>query len=99
MARPIEQLTFREKIRDCAHRTRELIEHLEQSLLPRIHELQAKCKPPRTAHDEPVPDVTIRSLVASLLDSQRYASQIEDQIEAYSQSIDAELNQIMKTPE
>uniref|UniRef100_A0A7C4LNB8 Uncharacterized protein n=1 Tax=Schlesneria paludicola TaxID=360056 RepID=A0A7C4LNB8_9PLAN len=96
--RSLEQMTFREKIRDCAHKTRELIEHLEQGFAPRLQELHAKAKPPRPGHEDDIPDVTIRNLVAAVLESHRYAEQLEEQIEAYGRSIDEELNRMLTTP-
>lgn len=96
--RSLEQMTFREKIRDCMHKTRELIEHLEQGFTPRLLELHAKAKPPRPGHDDEIPDVTIRNLVAGVLESHQYAAQLEDQIEAYARSIDEELSRMLTTP-
>ena len=97
--RPLEQLTFREKIRDCSHRARELVEHVEQNLVPHLHELHKKTRPHRPGQDEDVSDVTVRTLVAAALESQRYAAQFDDQIEAYGNSIGEELSRILKMPQ
>jgi len=96
--RPIEQLTFREKIRDCSHRARELVEHIDQNLVPHLHELHKRTRPPRTDKEEDVTDVTVRNLVAAAMESQQYAGQIEEQIEAYGESIKKELERILKPP-
>jgi hypothetical protein len=96
--RPLEQLTFREKIRDCSHRARELVEHIDQNLVPHLHELHKRTRPPRTEKDEQITDVTVRNLVAAALESHRYAAQVEDQIEAYGKAIEGELGQILKPP-
>jgi hypothetical protein len=96
--RPLEQLTFREKIRDCTHRTHELIEHVEQNLVPRIDELQSQLKPPKTGHEDDVTDISVRNLVASTLESQRYGSQMEDEIDAYGNAINAELGNMLNLP-
>ena len=93
--RPLEQLTFREKIRDYAHRTRELIEHMEQNLVPRVDEILHKTRP---RHEDELTDVSVRNLVSATLESQRYGSQIEEQIEAYGKAIDDELRGILKLP-
>lgn len=96
--RPLEQLTFREKIRDCAHRSRELVEHMEQNLVPRVDEILHKTRPRRPGHEDDLTDVSVRNLVSATLESHRYGSQIEEQIEAYGKAIDDELNGILNLP-
>lgn len=96
--RPLEQLTFREKIRDCTHRTRELIEHVEQNFVPRIDEILSETKPPKPGHEDELTDVSVRNLVSAVLDSHRYGSELEEQIEAYGKAIDDELAGILNLP-
>jgi len=95
--RPLDQLTLREKIRDCAHRTRELVEHLEQNLAKNLRELYSKTRSPKSGQEDDLTDVGVRTLVAGVLDSHRYGREhFEDEIEAYGQAINAELKRIMK---
>ncbi|MDZ4683735.1 MAG: hypothetical protein SH850_01520 [Planctomycetaceae bacterium] len=93
--RPIQQLTYREKIRDATQLSRELIDHVGQSLLPRIAQLQSQLTHKPHHNDEPIEDVTIRSTAATVLDSERYADQLIRRLEELGEAIVQESNQIL----
>uniref|UniRef100_A0A7C2P2D1 Uncharacterized protein n=1 Tax=Schlesneria paludicola TaxID=360056 RepID=A0A7C2P2D1_9PLAN len=93
--RPIHQLTFREKIRDGAHLARELVEHVELSLLPRLAQLESGLTPRPGHGDDDIADVTVRNLVASALESEQYATALDARIEALGQAIVQESQRIL----
>ncbi|GIX03219.1 MAG: hypothetical protein KatS3mg113_0225 [Planctomycetaceae bacterium] len=94
MARSLDQLSFREKLRDAEHRVRDMIDHLEQGLLPRLQQAQQVCRPYKPGEENDVSDITVRNTVASLLEAYRYAAELQEQLDQYAQAIDKELSTI-----
>lgn len=94
--RNIETLTYREKIRDFAHLSRELADHLQQAMVPRVTRLQEVIHPTLSAHEAEVPDVTVRTLVSSLLESERFAAEICERLERYAAGIVQETTEILE---
>ena len=93
--RPVQQLTYREKVRDATHLVRELIDHVGQSTLPRLAELQAHLAP-RTHHGpDEVEDVTIRNSAGVVLDSEKYAAQLSARMDELGQAIVLDSNKIL----
>lgn len=95
--RPVQQLTYREKIRDATHLARELIDHAGQSMLPRLAELQSHLAP-RSHHSvDDVEDITIRNSANAVLESERYLTQLRSRMEELGLAIVAESNRILST--
>jgi hypothetical protein len=93
--RPVQQLTYREKVRDATHLVRELIDHVGQSTLPRVAELQSQLAP-RTHHaSDEVEDITLRNSAAAVLDSEKYAAQLSARMDELGQAIVLESNKIL----
>lgn len=73
--------------------TRELIDHLEQNLIPRTKEVHDLVKPdsPFSASGADVQDVTVRNQVSTLLESQEFAEKLfvktRQNLEAIDESI------------
>lgn len=96
MSSSIDQLTLREKLRDAARITRELIEHLELGFVPKVHELRKLSR----QHDPasglpPVADVTIRSYVSGVLESDRFTAGLNDSLENYLHSIRKDVSDVI----
>jgi len=92
----IDHLTLREKLRDAAHCTRELIEHLELGFVPKVHELRKLSR----QHDPasgvpPVADVTIRSYVSSVIESDRFTAGLSENLEKYLVSIQSDTTDVI----
>jgi len=93
--RKIETLTFRDKIRDCNTLTRELLEHLDQAVVPKIQRIKDDVRSRSQAHDDELSDVTVRNLVAVVLEGERFTSELCDRIEQYGRAIVSEAYQIL----
>jgi hypothetical protein len=93
MAARLDQLTLREKLRDSAQLSRELIEHLELGFLPKLVELVEK-SPPKTDPQDFVPDITIRNLVAAVLESEQFTARLDENLKQYTDSLMKELRQM-----
>lgn len=94
--RKIESLTYREKLRDGAHLTRELIEHFSQSLEPKIQRIKTVVRTRSQPGEDDVPDVTVRNLVATVMESERFASELCERLEEYSRAIVSESENILE---
>lgn len=70
--------------------TRELIDHLEQNLVPGTRELHDLVKPdsPFNTGGATVQDVTVRNRMATLLESQEFAEQLFLKTREYLETID-----------
>jgi hypothetical protein len=93
--RSIERLTFREKIRDETQLVRELVEHVEQSFLPRLSQLETRLSPRPGHADDEVADISVRNLVSSVLESETYGSALDQRIEVLGQAIVRESQRIL----
>lgn len=96
MSSSIDRLTLREKLRDAAHGVRELIEHLEQGFVPKVHELRRLTR----QHDPAagattVSDVTVRNHVTSVLEGERFTVGLNDSLEEYLNSIKKDVSDVV----
>lgn len=96
MSSPINQLTLREKLRDAARGVRELIEHLELGFVPKVHELRKLTRQhDPAAGTAPVADVSIRSYVTAVLESERFTAGLNDSFENYLNSIKKDVSEVI----
>ena len=96
MSSAIDHLTLREKLRDTARGVRELIEHLELGFVPKVHDLKRLSRQhDPTSGTPPVADVTIRSYVASVLESERFTLGLNESLENYLGSIRNDVSEIV----
>lgn len=92
-----EALTFREKLRDCAHLTRELVEHLEQAVVPRVDQIKSSIRSRPGPGDSGVPDVTVRNLVATLLEGDDFAQRLSHRLGEFGPAILRESERILNS--
>ena len=96
MSSTIDHLTLREKLRDVARGTRELIEHMELGFVPKVHDLRKLSRQHDPASGTPpVADVTIRSYVAAVLESERFTAGLNETLEAYLHSIQKDVTDVI----
>lgn len=91
----LDQLTLRDKIREAARRSHDLIEHLEHAFVPKAHDLRKVSRP----HDPkseapPIADVTIRHQTAKLLESDQYTEGLNEEAEALFAAIAVEVDKL-----
>ena len=96
MSSSIEHLTLREKLRDAARDVRELIEHLELGFVPKVHDLRKLTRQHDPASGATaVADVTVRSYVSSVLESDRFTAGLNDSLEDYLNSIKRDVSDVV----
>ena len=84
--RPVSQQTLREQFTNAEQLTKELVDHLEHNLLPKIHDLK-KLVQTELKGEAVVEDITARNYAATVLESARFADEISDKMTAYFTSI------------
>src|SRR5437879_4397048 len=94
--RSLGQLTLREMLQDAERLTRELSEHLDQSFIPKCHELSRLVRP---INGEPpdlrtLEDVTVRTHAARILETDLFTDTLFEKLVQYCQAIDTAVAKI-----
>lgn len=92
--RPISQQTLREQFTHAEQLTKELLDHLEHNLLPKIHDLK-KLVQTELKGEAVVEDITVRNHTANVLESARFADEVSDKMTAYFTSINQSVARII----
>jgi hypothetical protein len=92
---PIGQLTLRELLIEAERTTRELFDHLKLNLLPKANSLRKLVRPSGgQPYKVEVQDVTVRSQVKTVMDSEEFAANLLQKLSEYSQAIDESTERI-----
>jgi hypothetical protein len=91
----LDQLTLRDKIREAARKSHDMIEHLEHAFVPKAHDLRKVSR----SHDSkseapPIADVTIRHHAAMVLESDQYTEGLNEEAEALFEAIAVEVDKL-----
>ena len=84
--RPVSQQTLREQFTHAEQLTKELVDHLEHNLLPKIHDLK-KLVQTELKGEAVVEDITVLNHAVHVLESARFADEISDKMSDYFTSI------------
>ena len=94
MGRPLDDLTLRDKCREAQRIVREMIDHLDQALLPKVKNLRKLARAREAGYDPAsVRDVTIRAQAASLLDAAQYLIKLDDESKLFLNALATEVEQ------
>jgi hypothetical protein len=92
--RPVSQQTLREQFTHAEQLTKELVDHLEHNLLPKIHDLK-KLVQMELKGEAVVEDITVRNQATNILESARFADEVSDNMTAYFTSINQSVARII----
>ncbi len=92
--RPVSQQTLREQFTNAEQLTKELVDHLEHHLLPKIHDLK-KLVQMELKGETVVEDITMRNHASHVLESARFAGDVSDKMTTYFTSINQAVAQII----
>lgn len=92
--RPVSQQTLREQFTHAEQLTKELVDHLEHNLLPKIHDLK-KLVQTELKGEAVVEDITVRNHASDVLESARFADEVSDKMTAYFTSINQSVARII----
>lgn len=91
----LDQLTLRDKIREAARRSHDLMEHLEHAFVPKAHDLRKVSRPQDSGSEAPpIADVTIRHHSAMVLESDQYTEGLNQEAEALFEAIATEVDKL-----
>jgi len=89
-------LSLRDMFKESDKVVRDLTEHLDRGFYPKIRQLSRLVRPTETEPFEPgVEDVTVRSHVKSVLDSELYTDQLYQKLSQYSDAINTSVSRIV----
>ncbi len=99
----LEDLTLRDKFKEASRVVREFAEHVEQGFLPRSIKLGRLVRPNfdsstneyQIDQDDAVADISVRSEVARVIESENYTDDLFQTVRLYLESIDQEIDQIL----
>lgn len=92
----IKQSPLREKFRESEKLLRDLTDHLERGFYPKLKQLSRLVRPTETEAFSPgIEDVTIRSHVKSVLESEAYTDQLCEKLAQYSDAINDSVSRIV----
>lgn len=93
MSTSIDDLTLREKLRNVEKLTRELSDHLERGLIPKVHSLRRLSRRGSDPeHRESISDIAMREAVSTVLKSDAYARELSDKTRRYLRSIQSDID-------
>ncbi len=98
MNRAPEKLTLRDKCRDAARGVREVVDHLENSFLPKVHNLQKLARAREPSFDpSAIRDVTIRTHAATILEAEQYTAKLDEEFRKLLNAIAEEVEHLATT--
>ena len=92
--RPVSQQTLTEQFTNAEQLTKELVDHLEHHLLPKIHNLK-KLVQMELKGEAVVEDITMRNHASHVLESARFAGEVSDKMTTYFTSINQAVTRII----
>ena len=83
-----DELTLRDRVVAAMRLNRELIEHLEQGFVPKVHALRRVTRPEKPGSDAPPPgDKTVHASAGAVLESDHFTVGVYQQLIAHCESI------------
>lgn len=98
MSRSIDGKTLRDKCRDANRVVREIIDHLENGILPKLNSLKKLARSREQGFDpSSVRDVTIRTHAAAILEAEQYSIKLDEESKALLSAIATEVEHLVDT--
>jgi len=92
----IKQLPLRQRFRESEKLLRDLTEHLDRGFYPKLKQLSRLVRPTETeAYSTDIEDVTIRSHVKGVLESESYTDQLCEKLAQFSDAINDSVSRIV----
>jgi len=95
--RLLSEMTLREMLTDAERLTRELIEHLDQGFIPKVHTLRKMVRPTISGGvDAEVEDISVRDTTARVLKSEEFMAELYQKLKQYCTAIDEAVSRIIQ---
>lgn len=89
-------MTLQEKVKNTELLVREIIEHLEMGFLPKLKTLQKIARVGRSQHQlEEIGDLTIRTHVAQVIESEKFTESLYHQLEAITAALEQDMRKVL----
>lgn len=96
MSRSLDNMTLREKLSEADKLARELIHHLEHGFIPKAHLLRRTARHGiDPAEHEEVTDMTIRSTVDGVLQSDEFTRTVSERLTQFLTAINTDVERIL----
>lgn len=96
MAESIESMTLQEKVKKTEQLVRELIEHLDLGFSPKLKKLQKISRVGKSRSQlEEIGDITIRTHVSLVLDSEKFSQELFEKLTSYTSAIEKDMDQVL----
>jgi hypothetical protein len=94
--RSVKQMTVREMLIEAERLTRELGEHLDQSFIPKCHELSRLVRPINGEAPDirALEDVTVRTQAARILETETFTEVLFQKLTEYCNALDEAVGRI-----
>ena len=97
--RPPDDLTLRQRVETAIKMSRDLEDHLKQSVAPAAHRLRRLVRENALADDDkPYRDRTVRHGVDAVLEADAFARGLRDRLTQYCESIRAAVAEEVRAP-
>ena len=94
--RTVEQLTLRELFTNSERLSRELVGHLEHGFLPQVQNLRRVSRAGlNAAESTQIEDVTVRNLVARVLEGEEFTNRLYKSLAGHLAAIDKSVGEIV----
>ena len=98
MSRSPDGLTLRDKCREANRVLREIVDHLENAVLPKVHGLRKLARVREPSFDpSSVRDVTIRTHAAAILEAEQYTTRLDEESKQLLSAIAVEVEHLVNT--
>lgn len=87
MPKPLEDLSLRDRVVAAIRLNRELVEHLDQGFVTKVHHLRRVTRPPKPGEESPPGDKTVHSEAAAVVESDNFTVGVYQQLIAHCESI------------
>jgi hypothetical protein len=87
MGKSPDELTLRDRVVAAIRLNRELVEHLDQGFVPKVHQLRRVTRPPKAGDDAPPGDKTVHAQAAAVLEADHFTVDVYQQLIAHCESI------------
>lgn len=96
MSDGLNNMTLRQKLSEADKLVRELTHHLEHGFIPKAHVLRRTARQGSDSGDDPdVTDLTVRSTVETVMNSDKFTRQLTDRLSRFLAAIEGDVEKIL----
>ena len=90
----LDEMTLRERVAASQRLNRELVEHLDQGFIPKVHNLRRVTRTDSRPHEEGPGDRTVHSAAGEVLEADQFTIGVYQQLIAHCESVRRSVQQM-----